>query len=201
MTSLLGTSESRDLVRTAFASILQKMTPADLLFALHVEETGIKATIEGMSILPALLEQFSKSFIRFLAIGICFSMTTVFRSDVLANALARVADLPTLPVIFLRTIIQAVRTYKSLIPFIANNVLPKLVSKKVWETPQLWDGFVMLAKMIAPASYGSLLQLPKEWLKDVVEKQPVVKQGLKGFLAGKPQARGALVEVRRHSTC
>ncbi len=133
------------------------------------------------------------------AIGICFSMTTVFRSDVLANALSRVADLPTLPVVFLRTVIQAVTTYKSLIPFIANNVLPKLVSKKIWETPQLWDGFVRLAKMIAPASYGSLLQLPKEWLRDVVERQPAVKQGLKGFLAGKPQARGALIEVGRKS--
>ena len=129
------------------------------------------------------------------AIGICFSMTTVFRSDVLANALARVAELPALPVVFLRTIIQAVTTYKSLIPFIANNVLPKLVAKRIWETPQLWDGFIRLGKMIAPASYGSLLQLPKEWLKDVVERQPAVKQGLRGFLQGKPQARGVMAEV------
>jgi len=140
--------------------------------------------------------QLSAQLITALAIGICFSMTTVFRSDVLVNALARVADLPTLPVVFLRTIIQAVTTYKSLIPFIANNVLPKLVAKKIWETPQLWDGFVRLAKMIAPASYGSLLQLPKDWLRDVVEKQPALKQGLRGFLAGRPQARGALYEVR-----
>jgi len=140
--------------------------------------------------------QLSAQLITALAIGICFSMTTVFRSDVLVNALARVADLPTLPVVFLRTIIQAVTTYKSLIPFIANNVLPKLVAKKIWETPQLWDGFVRLAKMIAPASYGSLLQLPKDWVRDVVEKQPALKQGLRGFLAGRPQARGALYEVR-----
>ena len=122
-------------------------------------------------------------------------MTTVFRSDVLVNALARVADLPTLPVVFLRTVIQAVNTYKSLIPFIANTVLPKLVAKKIWETPQLWDGFMILAKRIAPASYGSLLRLPMPWLKDVVERQPALKQGLRGFLAGKPQARGALAEV------
>ncbi|CAD6567154.1 MAG: hypothetical protein TREMPRED_003351 [Tremellales sp. Tagirdzhanova-0007] len=173
--SLLGTSDSRDLVRTAFASILQKMTPADLLVSLHDEDSGLKATIE--------------------AIGICFSMTTVFRSDVLVNALARVADLPTLPVVFLRTVIQAVTTYKSLIPFIANTVLPKLVAKKIWETPQLWDGFMILAKRIAPASYGSLLRLPMPWLKDVIQRQPALKQGLRGFLAGKPQARGALAEI------
>lgn len=130
-----------------------------------------------------------------LAIGICFSMTTVFRSDVLASAMSRIADLPTLPVVFLRTIIQAVTTYKSLVPFVANNILPKLVAKKIWETPQLWDGFVRLAKLIAPASFGALLQLPKEWLKDVVEKQPTLKTGLKTFLASKPQAKGALAEI------
>ena len=171
------------------------MTPADLLVALHVEETGLKPTIEGKP-LPFLCCRVMRSLTPArAAIGICFSMTTVFRSDVLANALARVAELPALPVVFLRTIIQAVTPYKSLIPFIANNVLPKLVAKRIWETPQLWDGFVRLAKMIAPASYGSLLQLPKEWLKDVVERQPAVKQGLRGFLQGKPQARGVMAEV------
>ena len=48
--------------------------------------------------------------------------------------------------------------------------------------------------MIGPASFGSLLQLPKEWLKDVLEKQPTLKTGLKGYLAGKGQQR-ALIEV------
>lgn len=48
MVSLLGTSDTaRDMVRTAFASVLQKITPADLLVALHTEETGLKPTIEG----------------------------------------------------------------------------------------------------------------------------------------------------------
>lgn len=129
------------------------------------------------------------------AIGICFSMTTVFRSDILATALSRIADLPTLPLVFLRTTIQAVSTYKSLVPFVANGVLPKLVGKRIWENAQLWDGFALLVKKIAPASFGALLQLPKEWLRDVVDRQPGLKAGLKGFLSGKPQARGALIEV------
>ena len=121
-------------------------------------------------------------------------MTSVFRSDVLATALSRITDLPALPVVFLRTTIQTVTTYKSLIPFIANNILPKLVTRKVWEQAPLWDGFMKLSRMIGPASFGSLLQLPKEWLKDVLEKQPTLKTGLKGYLAGKGQQR-ALIEV------
>jgi symplekin len=175
---LLNTPDSRDTVRTAFATLIQKLTPADLLVALHNEATPIKPTIE--------------------AIGICFSMTTVFRSDVLVASMVRIADLPngSLPIVFMRTIIQAVTTYKSLIPFVANTVLPKLVGKKIWSAgPQLWDGFVKLAKLIAPASYGVLLQLPKEWLKDVLEKQPALKNGLKTFLAAKQGGRGVLVEL------
>jgi symplekin len=129
------------------------------------------------------------------AIGMCFQMTTVFRSDVLANAMQRIADLPALPMIFMRTIIQAVTTYKSLGAFVANYVLPKLIAKKIWTNPQLWDGFIRLARRIAPASFGALVQLPKEWLRDVVEKQPALKQGLKGFLSGKPGTKEVLVEV------
>lgn len=129
------------------------------------------------------------------AIGICFSMTTVFRSDVLATSLNRITDLSTLPVVFLRTTIQAVSTYKSLIPFIANNILPKLITKKVYDNPPLWDGFVRLAKMIGPASFGSLLQLPKEWLRDVLEKQPGIKSGLKAHLEGKGLMKDSVAEV------
>jgi symplekin len=88
-----------------------------------------------------------------------------------------------------------VSTYKSLIPFVANTILPKLINHKIWEYPQLWEGFVRLARVIAPASYGALLQLPKDQLKDVVERQPGIKSGLKTFLAGRPAARGALIEV------
>jgi len=34
-------------VRTAFASALQKLTPADLLVCLHSEKAGLKPTIDG----------------------------------------------------------------------------------------------------------------------------------------------------------
>ncbi|EIW67114.1 hypothetical protein TREMEDRAFT_74647 [Tremella mesenterica DSM 1558] len=173
--TLLEEPDTRELVKTAFVSVLQKMTPADLLVALHSEETGLKVTIE--------------------AVGICFSLTTVFRSDVLATALQRICDLSSLPVIFLRTIIQAVTTYKSLVPFVANTVLPKLVLKRVWEVPQLWDGFMRLARLLGPASYGALVQLGRDQLREVVERQPALKTGLRTFLSGRPGGKAAWVEM------
>ncbi|WVQ74393.1 hypothetical protein IAR50_003994 [Cryptococcus sp. DSM 104548] len=174
--SMLADPETKDMVKTAFASMLQKMTPSDLMVALHQE---------GGAPLKEIIE----------AVKVCFSMTTVFRSDVLANAMSRIADLPVIPLIFVRTIIQVANTYKSLAPFIANHILPKLVTKRIWESAQLWDGFVMLAKRIAPASFGALLQLPREQLREVVEKQPSMKAGLKNFLASKPGSKAALLEI------
>ena len=38
------------------------------------------------------------------AIGICFSMTDVFRSEILAVVMQQIVDEPVLPVLFLRTV-------------------------------------------------------------------------------------------------
>jgi len=42
--------------------------------------------------------------ITILAIGICFSMTDVFRSEILAVVMQQIMDEQTLPVLFLRTV-------------------------------------------------------------------------------------------------
>ena len=38
------------------------------------------------------------------AIGICFSMTDVYRSEILAVVMQQIVDKPVLPVLFLRTV-------------------------------------------------------------------------------------------------
>ena len=138
-----------------------------------------------------------------VAIGICFSMTDVFRSEILGSVMQQIVDEPVLPVLFLRTVsffgitsrktawdvaeqvIQAVTTYKSLVGFVSQTLLPRLVTKKVWTNPPLWEGFIRCAKVIAPASFGVLLQLPKEQLREVVDKQPGLKSGLRDYVTKK----------------
>lgn len=39
--------------------------------------------------------------------------------------------------------------------------------------------------MIAPASYGALLQLPKEQLRELADKQPTLKAGLREYVMKK----------------
>ena len=82
-------------------------------------------------------------------------------------------------------VIQAVTTYKSLVGFGSQTLLPRLVTKKVWTNPPLWEGFIRCAKVIAPASFGVLLQLPKDQLREVVDKQPGLKSGLRDYVTKK----------------
>lgn len=51
--------------------------------------------------------------------------------------------------------------------------------------PPLWDGFIRCAKLIAPASFGTLLQLPKDQLRELVDKQPSLKSGLRDYVMKK----------------
>ncbi|KAF9054369.1 Symplekin tight junction protein C terminal-domain-containing protein [Panaeolus papilionaceus] len=187
VSSLNGQAENKNLVRSVFGSIVttppqtfgsvtsnlprvrqsELLTPAELMVLLHdsEKEIGRKSAIE--------------------AIGICFSMTDVFRSEVLAVVMQQIMDEPVLPVLFLRTVIQAVTTYKSLVGFVSTTLLSRLITKKIWTNPPLWEGFIWCAKVIAPASFGALLQLPKDQLRELVDKQPSLKSGLRDYVTKK----------------
>jgi len=192
---LNGSAENKNLVRQVFNSVISAtpqalgtvstnqprvrqndlLTPAELMVLLHdaEKEIGLKGAIE--------------------AISICFSMTDVFRSEILAIVMQQIMDEPVLPVLFLRTVIQAVTTYKSLVGFVSTTLLSRLITKKIWTNPPLWEGFIRCAKVIAPASFGALLQLPKDQLRELVDKQPSLKSGLRDYVTKKApnRARGA----------
>ncbi|KAJ7066730.1 Symplekin tight junction protein C terminal-domain-containing protein [Mycena amicta] len=182
-----GEAETKNLVRSVFSSIVttppqtfgsvtsnlprvrqsELLTPQELMALLHdaEKEIGLQSAKE--------------------AISVCFSMTDVFRSDVLAAVMQQIMDEPVLPVLFLRTVIQAVTTYKSLVGFVSTTLLSRLITKKIWTSPRLWEGFIMCAKVIAPASFGALLQLPKDQLRELVDKQPGLKAGLRDYVMKK----------------
>ena len=82
-------------------------------------------------------------------------------------------------------VIQAVTTYKSLVGFVSTTLLSRLITKKIWTNPPLWEGFIRCAKAIAPASFGALLQLPKDQLRELVDKQPGLKAGLRDYVLKK----------------
>lgn len=198
--SLLGGApEDKAIVRTAFENATippatfggggssisrarqdELLTPVELLILLHhLESSKLKLAIES--------------------IAICFSMTEAFKPDVLASFMLQVVEEPVLPVLFMRTVIQAITTYKSLQQLVSTTLLPRLISKQVWKTPSDWEGFVRCAKITAPNSFGALLQLPQEHLLVVVTKQPTLREPLMEFVQRggnqSEQARSLLVSL------
>lgn len=192
--------EDRNALKALFASIVTKpaqgfgsvstnlprvrdsemLTPVELMGVLHSaeKEIGLKTTVD--------------------AIRICFSMTDVFRSEVLAAALNQLVEEPDLPVLFMRTAIMAVSTYRSLAGYVSSNLLSRLIVKKVWQNKLLWDGFVLCVEQTAPGSFAALLQLPQEQLLDVVQRKPALKEGLRSHLekkVGNPTRLAAYLEL------
>ncbi|PLW36450.1 hypothetical protein PCASD_11211 [Puccinia coronata f. sp. avenae] len=138
LTLLNGKPDEKNLVRSVLESIIQQpratsapspptppasnspnySPPVELLVLIHRSEDAqysIKQAIE--------------------AIGLCFSMTEVFKPEVLAAFMQQVVDELTLPTLFLRTVIQAVQTYKSLQAFVSTTLLSRLILKKIWTQP------------------------------------------------------------------
>ncbi|KAF8587835.1 hypothetical protein K439DRAFT_1652134 [Ramaria rubella] len=184
---LNGQTDPKNLVRSVFGAIVttppqtfgsvtsnlprvrqsELLTPAELMVLLHEseKEIGLNSAKE--------------------AISICFSMTDVFRSEILAVVMQQIMDEPVIPLLFMRTVIQSVQTYKSLVGFVSTTLLARLITKKIWTNHALWQGFIHCAKAIAPASFGALLQLPKDQLRELVDKQPGLKSGLREYVIKK----------------
>lgn len=164
--ALLRTENGKETVQKAFTDIItgqnrqgdeRHAAAADLLAALHVQEKqiGLKIALE--------------------AIDLCFSMSDYFPQQVLAMVLNRIVDETPLPTLSMRTIIKASQQCKALVGFVTTTLMPRLVAKKIWTTPQLWDGFIRISKMMAPLSLPALLALPRPQLKELVDKQPTLK--------------------------
>ena len=94
--------------------------------------------------------------------------------------------------------IQAVKTYKSLTGFVSTTLLSRLITKKIWTTPPLWEGFIRCAEIVKPASFPVLLQLPKDQLREIVTKQPLLRVPLREFVqsrGGNPARAAVYLEI------
>ena len=156
------------------------LTPVDLLVLLHVdgEAIGLKAAV--------------------VAIQLCFGMTDIFRNEVMMAVLNRLVDEERIPVLFMRTAILAIKSFRSLASYVSTSLLSRLAKKEIWTEPRLWDGFALCASLTAPTSFGALLQLPRAQLEQVVQKQPSIRDPLRDYLiykAGGPARHAALLEM------
>ncbi|XP_071715633.1 uncharacterized protein [Rutidosis leptorrhynchoides] len=172
-----------DRFQTALARILQEtasqggsvVTPAEVLISIHgidpeKDEIPLKKVTD--------------------ACNTCFQQRQFFTQQVLAKVLNQLVEQIPLPMLFMRTVIQTIGAFPSLVEFIME-ILSRLVSKQIWKNQKLWVGFLKCAQLTKPQSFSVLLQLPPAQLEIALHKQPVLKAPLASY-ANQPDIRSSL---------
>ncbi|XP_068656465.1 uncharacterized protein [Aristolochia californica] len=168
--------------QAALARILQgsahtgpALTPAEVLVAIH----GINPEKDGIP-----LKKITD------ACSACFEQRTVFTQQVLAKSLNQLVEQSPLPLLFMRTVIQAVDAFPALVDFVME-LLSRLVSKHIWKMPKLWVGFLKCAAQTAPHSFNVLLQLPPPQLESALSRHANLRVPLAAH-ANQPNVRTSL---------
>ncbi|XP_065184702.1 symplekin-like [Sycon ciliatum] len=133
---------------TGKASPIMKspLTPTEVLVALHsIEES----------------DEMMKNVMK--AISFCFEKDTIFTQEAIALVLQQLVERQPLPTLFMRTVIQSLNLYPSMMTF-SMGILERLVKKQAWLQPKVWQGFVKCCSMTKPQSLVVLLQLPRQQL-------------------------------------
>ncbi|CAK9233640.1 unnamed protein product [Sphagnum troendelagicum] len=155
-----------DKFQAALARILQgsahtgpALTPAEVLIALH----GIDPHHDSVP-LKKVMD----------ACSACLQQQSVFTQQVLAKVLNQLVEQTPLPLLFMRTVIQAVGAFPTLVSFVME-ILSRLVNKQIWKRPKLWMGFLKCAHQTVPHSFHVLLQLPTVQLEDALKEYPTLR--------------------------
>ncbi|XP_015697301.2 uncharacterized protein LOC102714049 isoform X2 [Oryza brachyantha] len=162
-----------DRFQDALARILQgsahtgpALTPAEVLIAIHdinpeKDKVALKKVIDACTA--------------------CFEQRTVFTQQVLEKSLNKLVDNVPIPLLFMRTVIQALDAFPALVDFVME-ILSRLVNKQIWKMPKLWVGFLKLAYQTQPRSFDVILQLPPPQLEIALNKYPNLRSPLCSFV-------------------
>ncbi|GMH26513.1 hypothetical protein Nepgr_028356 [Nepenthes gracilis] len=124
------------------------------------------------------------------ACNACFEQRQFFTQQVVAKVLNHLVEQIPLPLLFMRTVLQAIGAFPTLVDFILE-ILSRLMSKQIWKYPKLWVGFIKCALLTQPHSFGVLLQLPPAQLENVLTKNITLKAPLIAH-ANQPNVRSTL---------
>ncbi|RXG54176.1 Symplekin [Armadillidium vulgare] len=149
------------------------LSPVDLLVALHLispEKCDVKTIIK--------------------ATGLCFAERNIYTAEALAVVLQQLLEQPSLPTLFMRTVIQTLTHYPKLLSFIMN-VLQRLITKQVWKQRKAWEGFIKCCQRSVPQSFNVLLQLPPPQLAEALIEAPDLQTQLSSHLNTLTEAQRA----------
>ncbi|XP_059667995.1 uncharacterized protein LOC132313299 isoform X2 [Cornus florida] len=151
------------------------LTPTEVLIAIH----GIDPDRDGIP-----LKKVTD------ACNACFEQRQIFTQQVLAKVLNQLVEQIPLPLLFMRTVLQAIGAFPALVDFIME-ILSRLVSKQIWKYPKLWVGFLKCVLLTKPQSFSVLLQLPPAQLENALNRTAALKAPLIAH-ANQPNIRSSL---------
>ncbi|KAL5550451.1 hypothetical protein UlMin_000627 [Ulmus minor] len=151
------------------------LAPAEVLIAIH----GIDPEKDGIP-----LKKVTD------ACNACFELRQIFTQQVIAKVLNQLVEQIPLPVLFMRTVLQAIGAFPALVDFVME-ILSRLVSKQIWKYPKLWVGFLKCALLTKPQSFSVLLQLPPAQLEIALNRMSALKSPLVAH-ASQPDIRSSL---------
>ena len=132
-----------------------KLSPVAIFIAVHEVQTGQSGVT-----LKQLVD----------ACSTCFERPDVFTPQVLASAMQQMVEQTPLPLLFMRTVIQAETIAPQLKEFTLG-LLRTLVNRQVWKMDKnIWEGFLRCAKRAAPRSFPLFTELPAPVLESVLAK-------------------------------
>ncbi|CAF0931067.1 unnamed protein product, partial [Didymodactylos carnosus] len=111
------------------------------------------------------------------ATSLCFNERTIYTHDVLAVVIQQLVEISPIPVLFMRTVLQALSLYPKMVGFVMN-ILQRLITKQAWKQARIWEGFIKCCQKTRPHSFPLLLQLPPPQLKHVFKIASDLRDGL-----------------------
>ncbi|KAF9596937.1 hypothetical protein IFM89_014516 [Coptis chinensis] len=178
-----GTIPSPDLVSTVRRLYDSKLKDVDIL----IPVLSFLPKDEVFSIFPQFVnlptDKFQDCLVRLL-------QRQVFTQQVLAKVLNQLVEQIPLPLLFMRTVLQAIGAFPALVDFIME-ILSRLVTKQIWKYPKLWVGFLKCVLLTKPQSFSVLLQLPAAQLENALNRTAALKPPLIAH-ASQPNIRSAL---------
>ena len=167
--ALPGNGQERALVAIMHADP-PPIPPPRLMLLLHLLPTGSNSSfgLELKHLKPA--------------VETCMAERSVFTMQTMASCLKLIAQQEPLPLISMRTTIQALSYWPELTPF-TMDLLRHLIGRRIWEAPRLFTGFVKCCSVALPDSLPVLLSLPAKPLTDALEQEPDLKLPLTSYAA------------------
>ncbi|CAF1452649.1 unnamed protein product [Adineta steineri] len=122
------------------------------------------------------------------AATLCLNERAIYTHDVLAIVIQQLVDINPIPVLFMRTVLQALSFYPKMVGFVMN-ILQRLITKQA----RIWVGFIKCCQKTRPHSFPLLLQLPPPQLKHVFQTAPELRDGLIRHIRSMSMAQRSLI--------